>query len=176
VARRIVMIGSTCAGKSTLARELAARLGIPHVELDALHWEPEWTAAPLERFRHRLERALQGGAWVVDGNYTDRARDMVWPLADTVVWLDPPFVVVLMRFVRRTSGRILRREVLWNANRETLRGAVLGRDSLLWWLVSTFARRRREYASLAASAAESGPRFVRLRRRRVVLAWLNSQR
>ena len=77
-ARRIVVVGTTGSGKTTVARKLSRRLGIPHVELDALHWEPKWTPAATDVFRQRVAEALKGDAWVVDGNYS-KARDLIWP-------------------------------------------------------------------------------------------------
>ena len=77
VMRRIVIVGTTGTGKTTFAGHLAGRLGVPHVELDALHWEPNWTPADLARFRERVTRAVSDDAWVVDGNY-HVVRDLVW--------------------------------------------------------------------------------------------------
>src|SRR5437016_1896693 len=80
---RIVVIGTSGSGKTTQARHLSERLGIPHVELDALHWVPGWTEAPTDALRERVTEALAGDAWLVDGNYSV-VRDIVWPRADTV--------------------------------------------------------------------------------------------
>src|SRR3972149_10212063 len=90
--RRIVVIGTTGSGKTTLARRLSQLLDIPHVELDALNWEPDWVQAPTEVFRQRTEEALRGEAWLVDGNYS-AVRDIVWPRAGTLVWLGFRFLV-----------------------------------------------------------------------------------
>jgi adenylate kinase family enzyme len=89
--QRISVIGATGSGKTTVARRTAEALGVPHIELDALHWEPDWEEAPLEVFRERVSDAIQGERWVVDGNYS-KVRDMVWGRADTVLWLDYPFL------------------------------------------------------------------------------------
>lgn len=75
--RRIVVVGTTGSGKSTLARTLAQRLNVPHVELDALHWEPNWRQAAPPVFRERTAHALAGEGWVVDGNYSV-VRDLTW--------------------------------------------------------------------------------------------------
>ena len=54
---RIAVVGTTCAGKTTVAKRLAERHGIPHVELDALHWGPGWSEPSAEEFRERVEEA-----------------------------------------------------------------------------------------------------------------------
>ncbi|HEY7847048.1 MAG TPA: hypothetical protein VIC83_02515, partial [Candidatus Limnocylindria bacterium] len=67
--RRINVVGTSASGKTTFARALAARLAVPWVELDALHWEAGWTEADDAVMRERVRRAIAGDGWVVDGNY-----------------------------------------------------------------------------------------------------------
>ncbi|HEX5414033.1 MAG TPA: AAA family ATPase, partial [Chloroflexota bacterium] len=67
---RLVVVGITGSGKTTLASTLAARLGYPHVELDALYWDSNWTPAPREVFRARVAAAIATDHWVADGNYS----------------------------------------------------------------------------------------------------------
>lgn len=87
--RRIAVVGTTGSGKTTTARRLAAALKVPHVELDALYWQPEWTETPVEPFRRLVSEALSADGWVVDGNY-GKVRDIVLARAESVVWLDFP--------------------------------------------------------------------------------------
>src|SRR2546422_5327539 len=84
---RIVVVGTTGSGKTTTARRIGEIIGAPHVELDALHWEADWTEADTETFRRRIVEATAGERWVVDGNYA-KGRDLVWPRAEMIVWLD----------------------------------------------------------------------------------------
>src|ERR671930_656406 len=95
---RIVILGRTGSGKTTLARELAAALGVPHVELDSLYFGPDFSTAPLPVLRERTTAAIAGERWVTDGNKR-AVRDLVWPRADTIVWLDYHFYVRLWRLV-----------------------------------------------------------------------------
>lgn len=171
--QRISVIGVSGSGKTTMARQIAHRLGIPHVELDALHWEPDWREAPLELFRERVTRALSGVAWVVDGNYS-KVRDIVWGRADTVVWLDYALAVIMWQLIRRTLQRSLTREELWSGNRESLRQAFFSRESILLWALQTFRRRRREYPVLLNQPAHAHLTVVHMRSPRAAREWLSN--
>lgn len=169
---RINVVGTSCSGKTTLARDLARRLVLPHVEFDALFWGPNWTPVPTDVFRERLTTSLAAERWVADGGYAS-VRDITWGRADTVVWLDYPMRTVLARWARRTVARIRSREEFWPAtgNREGVRNA-LRRDGLLWWILSTHGRRRRSMT--AAMEERSDLRWIRLRSPAQAERWLAS--
>ena len=169
--QRIVVIGTTGSGKTTMAGRLAERLSIPHVEQDALNWGPDWTMRPNDAFRALVDRATAGEAWVVDGNY-GRSRDIVWPRADTVVWLDYSLPTIMWRLWWRTIRRVFRREVLWSGNRESLRTHFASRDSLFLWALTTYGRRRREYPALLSEPENSLLTLVHLRSPRQSERWL----
>lgn len=145
--KRTVVIGTSCSGKTTFAREFAELLGVQHFELDALHWLPDWTERPKEEFRSIVEKAVSAEEWVVDGNYS-KTRDIVWSRATAFIWLNYSFPVVLTRAFTRTTRRIFDKEVLYSGNRETFRKAFLGTDSIIFWVLKTYHRRRREYPHL----------------------------
>jgi adenylate kinase family enzyme len=157
--QKVVVIGSASGnGKTTLARELARRLDVPFVELDALVHGPGWAETPDDELRAQLEPVLALDGWVIDGSYRGKLGRLVLDSADVVVWLDLPIRVWLPRLVRRTLRRIRRREELWNGNRESLATAFWGRDSLVLWSLRSHVRRRREWAQ-----AFSDLNVVRLR-------------
>ena len=170
-ARRVAVVGTTGSGKSTLAAALANLLGVPHIELDALAWGPAWVQVPHDLFRARLENATRGDEWVVDGNYS-RARDLVWPRAEMVVWLDYPLRTVLGQLLRRTVRRVLTHEELWSGNRETLRTALFSRDAILIWALKTHWRRQREYPELLSRPEHAHLQAVRHRSPRAAARWL----
>jgi adenylate kinase family enzyme len=164
-APKINIRGCSCSGKSTLASELAARLNVSHIELDALHHGPNWAQPTRDEFRTRVQAAMAAvpGGWVIDGNYDSKLDTLVTGAADTVVWLDPPLALIMGRMFRRTFHRIHNNVELWNGNRETWRNAIASRDSLLWWTWRSFFRHRREWP---------GRGYLRLRTSRAARQWL----
>jgi adenylate kinase family enzyme len=158
---------ASCCGKTTVGRRLAARLGVPFVELDALNHGPGWTEASAAELRAKVEPILATDAWVIDGGYHGKLGAAVQDAADTLVWLDLPRRVWLPRLLRRTAVRIVRREELWNGNRESLRGTLWGRDGLILFSLRNVRRRRHEYPVRFASH-----NVVRLRSRKEVERWL----
>ncbi|HUZ68427.1 MAG TPA: hypothetical protein VMU65_01835 [Candidatus Saccharimonadales bacterium] len=157
--RRVAVIGSSGSGKTWLASRLAAALGIPHVELDAIHHGPDWAAMPAEEMRSELDLCCAAdSAWVADGNYQTKGGDLVRERADTVVWLDLPRRTVMRQLLLRTLRHALRRERLWNGNRESLRD-VLSSDperSVIVWAWTHHTPQRLEYG------AQIDERWVRL--------------
>lgn len=165
--RRVAVFGTTGSGKSWLAERLAERAGLRVVELDALFWGRDWQPAPVDLFRHRVERETTGEGWIVVGNY-GQVRDLVWRPADTLVWLDLPLPLVLSRLMRRTVKRAVTREELWGTgNRETLSNAFLSRNSILLYALKTH-RLNRERFVRECEALAGEKRVVRLRSRRDV--------
>ncbi len=145
--KRVVTIGTSCSGKTTFARNLAQRLRMQHIELDSIYWKPNWTSTPKEEFRSLAQDAVASEAWVLDGNYS-AVRDIVWARATTLIWLNYPFYIVAYRALSRTFRHVFYRQVLWSGNRETFRQSFFSKDSILWWVLTTYHRRRREYPRL----------------------------
>jgi adenylate kinase family enzyme len=168
---RVVVVGTSGCGKTTLAVALSQRLGVPHVELDALHWGPDWTETPTAVFREQVEATLCGDRWVVDGNYTHKVRDLVWERADTLIWLDYPLPLAWVRVVRRTFRRIFTREELWNGNRERIRD-LFSREALWFWVLTTHHRRRRRFAEFLAEPESGHLTVLRFRSSGETRQWL----
>jgi len=168
---RIAVIGTSGSGKTTVARELARRHGVPYVELDALNHGPGWTETPDAEFQRRVAAATDGSGWVVDGNYERKLGDLVLERADTVVWLDLPLRVALTRVTRRTIGRIRTGEELWNGNRESWRLGFFGWESMFVWTIRSHLRSRQVRAERLRR--HPGLRVVRLRSPREVASYLS---
>jgi adenylate kinase family enzyme len=169
--RRIVVLGTSGSGKSTFAQRVGERLKLQHVEIDALHWGPNWSGAPTAVLRQRVASVTNGENWIIDGNYS-AVRDAIWPRADTLIWLDYPMTIVFSRVVRRTFRRWWTDEVLWGGNRERLWEQFLSRHSLFLWVVQTWRIHRRDYPRLLREQAEAGKRIVRLRRPQEAEWWI----
>ncbi len=137
--RRIVVWGATGSGKTTVTRQLASRLDLPRIELDAIFWEPGWVETPDEEFRVKVQSALDAAAegWVLDGSYS-RVSDLYLARADTLLWIRLPWRVSFWRLLRRTVTRAWTRETLYyeNGPYESWRQSVLSRRSILWWSIS----------------------------------------
>ena len=140
----IVTSASGCGG-TTVGRRLAARLGVPFHELDALFWKPGWVESTADELRAAVEPIVATDAWVVDGSYQSTIGQLVLGNADVVVWLDLPLRTWLPRLVRRTVRRARTREELWSGNYESVRKAFLSRDSLILFALRHFRGRRRRY-------------------------------
>lgn len=170
---QVVIVGTTSSGKSTLARQLADKLGADFIELDALHWEPNWMEAPLEVFRYRVEVATRSQAWVAAGNY-HAVRDIVWPRAQAVIWLDYPFHIVFWRLLTRTLRRSFFREVLWSGNRESFMKhlKLWSEESLFHWIFKTYWRRQRETPKLLAMPEHSHLELIHFSHPQQAQAWL----
>jgi adenylate kinase family enzyme len=150
VRKVVVMASASGNGKTTLGRELARRLGVQFVEMDALVHGPGWVDTPDDELRAQVEPIVASDGWVIDGPYRGKLGDLVLDAADLIVWLDLPMRVWLPRLVRRTARRVCTREELWNGNKESLVNVFWGGDSLLVWAVRSHRRRRRVYPEALA--------------------------
>jgi adenylate kinase family enzyme len=172
---RVVVVGVSGSGKTTLSGELSRRLRVPHIELDSIFWQANWTQLPPEQFEARVKDACAGQSWVVDGNYAAAIRELVWTAADTVIWLDLPRAVVMRQLVLRTVRRTLTRAELWNGNRERPLRDQLSFDprrSILAWSWTDHGRTRVQYAHAMDDPRFGQVRFVRIRSRRELRRFL----
>jgi adenylate kinase family enzyme len=170
--RRILILGRTGSGKTTLARELAAAIDAPHIELDSLYFGPAFSTVPLPVLRQRTSAAISGNRWVTDGNKAV-VRDLVWPRADTVIWLDYPLMVSLWRLGKRAIWRtsvLKSEETKGEANEGFIRKLFLGARGVLKALRSHRGQRRK-YPKLFAEPQNQHLAIVRLRSPRATRRW-----
>ena len=170
---RILILGRTGSGKTTLARELAAALGVPHVELDSLYFGPDFSRAPLSVLRDRTRAAIAGDRWVTDGNKR-AVRDLVWPSADTVIWLDYPVYVSLWRLAKRARTRTsaLSAQAAKTDRRTGLPKQMLAAARGVLTALTSHRGQRREYPRLFAQPANQHLAVARLRSPRATRQWM----
>ena len=171
--QRIVVVGATGCGKSTLAERLARKFNLDYIELDALYWKPDWVRSSNEEFRAKVEAATQAPGWALAGNY-GVTRDIVWPRAEAVIWLDYPFFLILSRLLQRIWVRWRSQELMWGTNRETfwVHFKLWSKDSLVNWLFQTYWRRKRTYPAFFAQPEYSHLKVFRFMHPREMEQWL----
>ena len=168
IGTRIHVTGSSCSGKTTLAGRLAAALEVPLVELDALNWLPDWVGLceiDPRQFEGRIAEATAGDRWVVDGSYMTYSARVFWPRLDTVVWLDMGIGRLLYRVLKRSWRRWRHRELLWGTNYERFLPQLMlwrRKESLIWWIVTQYSRKRRDMHERMVDPRWSHVRFIRL--------------
>jgi adenylate kinase family enzyme len=159
--RRILLIGSGGAGKSTMATRLGAMLGLPVIHLDAHYWRAGWVATPADEWRAHVADLASGDAWIMDGNYGGTMEQRL-AACDTVIFLDLPRTVCLWRILRRTirfAGR---------SRPDMTPGCP---ERLTWefaWWVWTYPTRRRPGVLQRLAALPATTRVLRLRSARDV--------
>ena len=176
IVERVSVIGTSGSGKTTLARSLAIGLEIPHLELDSVFHQPGWVQLPDPEFRERIADFIRGDRWVVDGNYTSHGvSDLVWPRADTIIWLDLPRPTVMRQVTARTIGRAVRRAELWNGNREPFRNFFDPRpeQNIVLWAWTRHTANRRKFEDIARGGSWSHATVHRLRSRNEVDRFLD---
>jgi len=138
---RILVYGVTGAGKSSLAARVSAITGIPWHSVDDLTFKPgNWESTPVEEQRAVFGRVCEGDRWILDSAY-GTWLDIPLARVETVLGLDYPRQVSLLRLMRRTVLRSIRGDMVCNGNRETLRGA-FSRQSIIAWHFKSFDRKR----------------------------------
>lgn len=168
--QRIVVVGTSGSGKTTFAASLARLLNAPHIELDDLHWKPQWVEVPTSEFLAKADAATQSLAWVVDGNYS-KARALIWPRADTLIWLDYPFPLVICRLLWRTLRGLISRNVRCNGNYENWRN-LFSHNSIILWAFQSHWRNQRKYSQVLSDPAYAYLQKLRFSSPQEAHAWL----
>lgn len=85
--KKIIVIGCPGSGKSTFARALAERTGLPLFHLDMLFWNADKTTVEKSVFLERLLGVVEKDSWIIDGNYSNTLA-LRLEACDTVFFLD----------------------------------------------------------------------------------------
>ncbi len=165
--RRILIIGSGGAGKSTLARRLGARLGLEVVHLDSLYWNPGWVETPKDVWRKRVEDLLVRESWVIDGNYSGTLARR-FEACDTAIFLDLPRTLCVWRALKRALiYRKRRRPDMAEGCRERL-----SMEFLRW--IWDYPKRTRPKVLALLARASPAQKVIRLKSPAEVEAFLRS--
>ena len=165
--RRVLVAGTSGAGKTTLAAAVGGALGLSHVEADALFHGPGWVPRP--SFVADVERLVAGEDWVTEWQY-DAVRALLASRADLLVWLDLPTSLVVRQLVQRTVVRRWCGYQLWNGNREApLHTFLTDPEHVVRWAWRTDAATGPRVLALHRQRPELP--VVRLRSRRDVDRW-----
>ncbi len=166
---RVLVAGTSGAGKTSLASLIATAWQLPRMELDALHHGENW--APRPTFVDEVERFAAQPRWVTEWQYTAKLGDILYGRADLVVWLDHPRHLVMRQVIARTMVRRWRREVLWNGNIEPpLRTVLTDSDHVIRWAWRTQGGPGQR-VTLLLQQRDPEVVVVRLRGRRQVKQW-----
>lgn len=161
---RIVVVGTSGAGKTTMAKSIASMLDLPCIELDSLNWAFNWqdlSKTNPDEFTQKVRDAISPDAWVSDGNYAV-VRDLIWRRATHLVWLDYSRVVVMYRVIKRSITRAFDQKELWAGNKEDWRRWLRPSHPIRWaW--STWRDRRSRFEGLLSGAQYSHLVVLRLR-------------
>lgn len=168
--RRILVYGTTGSGKSRLATRISELTAIPYHDADAITWQPNWQQVSAEVQREEFSRICAQEKWVLDSAY-DGWRDVVFDRADLVVALDYSRALSLTRLIRRTTRRLITRELACNGNVESLR-QVFSSDSILLWHFRSFSRKRRRIREWSVSP--TGPAMIRFSTPAAAQEWAES--
>jgi adenylate kinase family enzyme len=162
--KKVIIIGASGAGKTTLAKKLSTILNIPHTELDAIYHQAGWQPINDAEFIKQVKSVTRKPEWILCGNYYSKLSGGVWYQADTVIWCDYSLVRIFSRLLRRTLIRGLTGTELWNGNSESLYTNLLTKDSLLLWMLKSRKKQRQRYNTLFDSPS-SLPQatFIRLK-------------
>ena len=162
---RVSIVGNSGSGKSTLARRLATAIDAPHVELDAINWQPGWVdlnSHDPEEFLRRTYAALSGPAWVTDGNYS-RVAEATRARATDVIWLDYPKALIMSRVIRRSLVRAIGGKELWPGTGNTERfSRWLDKEHPIRWSWDTYAKLKARYQLMSEDGTWAHLRVHRL--------------
>lgn len=160
---KINVIGTTASGKSTFGKELAAKIDVPFIEMDAVFWGANWHEPTDSEFFRDLESAMASPSWVLDGNYT-RATPIKWKNVDTVIWLDYSFPRTMLQSLSRAIKRASLKTELWpnTGNYETF-SRMFSKDSIVLWCLKNYAKNRKRYKKVLSNPDYSHIQFVHLR-------------
>ncbi|MFK8061333.1 MAG: AAA family ATPase [Polaribacter sp.] len=141
--RKIIITGTTCTGKTTLGKKLAKEFSIKQIDLDDIHFLPNWVEKDNDEFvKDVIAETNKYDEWIVTGSYQTLLKDTVWQETTLIVWLDYPLNLILRRYFIRTYRRVFLKEKCCGENYESLR-KTFSKESLFLWIFKTYWHRKK---------------------------------
>ena len=159
---RIVIIGTSCSGKTTLAKIIASKLNIKHIELDQLYWKPNWVEHEANDFRSLVIEEIKDENWVADGNYSV-IRDVLWSRSTIIIWLNYSFSKVLYRSISRSFRRSLTKEIIFSGNTDSFKRSFFSRDSIILWVIKTHKSKHEKYSRILYNGSMPKKNIIELK-------------
>jgi adenylate kinase family enzyme len=169
--KRIAIVGGPATGKTTLAKEIAGLIDIPHVELDSIRYQSEWVRVPVEAFREQVFKFVEKDRWLIEGNYAE-VQDIIWLRAKLIIWIDFDLPTTLWRLLRRTILRLISNTRFTNGNKEDLR-RLFSNESVVKWAITSHLPRRLLYERHFTNPRYNHLQIVRIRSPKALRAWFS---
>jgi adenylate kinase family enzyme len=160
--QRIVIIGTSCSGKTTLAKSISLKLNIKHIELDELYWKANWVERETDDFKKIVVEEIKAENWVVDGNYSV-IREVLWSRSTTIIWLSYPFVTVFYRAISRSIKRLVTKEIICAGNTESFKRSFFSKKSIILWVINTHRKKREQYSKVLYNGSFLLKRVIELK-------------
>jgi adenylate kinase family enzyme len=123
--KKIVVVGISASGKSTLSRQLAESVNLPLTHMDTIWWKPGWVEVSDEDATKQLDALTQTSEWIVEGYIPHGARDFVFGRASSILYLDYSGITAAWRYIKR-----------WLKHRKKPRPELQGSpDSFHWYFL-----------------------------------------
>ena len=147
MSRKIIITGTSCTGKTTLGKQLSKELSIVQIDLDDVHFLPNWVEKEDEQFIKEINDLVDElNEWIVSGSYQTVLKDTLWEKASVIVWLDYPLTLILRRCFIRTFRRIFYKEMCCGENYESF-SRMLFEENMFIWIFKTYWKRKRRLKS-----------------------------
>jgi len=161
---KILIVGSSGAGKTTLAKTISSKLNLPHFELDSIFHQKDWQPLNQDEFKARVDEITRQPDWIICGNYfTKLGGKAYWSKADVVIWCDYSFPLVFSRLLRRTLRRTITKQELWNENKEGFIVNFFTKESVLLWMMREWNAQKRRYEIVFKENDLKGTQLIRLK-------------
>ena len=146
--RKIIIVGDSCSGKTTLCKKLGEKLALPFFDLDDFHWLPNWVEREDDNMIAKVENEiLSNDAWIVSGNYISLMENVTWVNTDAIIWLKYSKWLCLWRCFKRSLRRSIYKEECCNGNYESFKHSFLtwNNENLFVWIYTHHLSRKTKF-------------------------------